>query len=496
MCHREEALAIFSVTTITRRRTMNKKKQTVKRRIFISNNRMVLVTLSLFLFVNMFVVNLYEHKYKDSMIDSCELADNTEQIRNILTDWNPSPKEEAINNLATKLNGYGFSIGVEVDSEVIYSNTDFLVSELIDEIGDHFETDGKVHIYVQDYMTVLAQNHMNEKMKVFAIAGEYSKFWFQKNSLTTILILLLIDGIFCIGALLIISRIFTKRLIEHITNPLDALLEGAKRMKEGNFSEPVKYKGDIEFEYVCDAFNEMQEHIMRANVEKESYEKTRVEMVAGISHDLRTPLTAIRGTIKGLKDGVATTPESREKFLDTAYRRTIEMDRLLERLFYFSKLETGNMPLIFEKTEWSEYLEAYVKRYKLLIENESIKIKNVKKGLFSNIDREQMNRILDNILENSKKYAETDKLEITINIFEEHTYVVLEISDNGCGVSEDKIPHIFEHFYRGDESRNIKEGNGLGLYIVKYLVDAMGGSVDAENSNGLTIRIRLPILDE
>lgn len=477
---------------------MNKKKQTVKRRIFISNTRMVLVTLSLFLFVNMLVINLYESTYKNSMSDSSELADNTEQIRNILTDWNPSPKEEAINNLATKLNRYGFSICVEIDSEVIYSNTDFPVSELIDGIGNYFEMDEKVHIYVQDNITVLTQNDMNEKMKVFAIAGEYHEFWSQKNSLTTILILLLIDGIFCIGALLIISQIFTKRLIEHITNPLDALSEGAKRMKEGNFSEPVKYKGDIEFEYVCDAFNEMQEHITEANAEKESYEKVRVEMVAGISHDLRTPLTAIRGTIKGLKDGVATTPELREKFLDTAYRRTIEMDRLLERLFYFSKLETGNMPLFFEKTEWSEYLEAYVKRYELLIENESIKIKikDVKKGLFSNIDREQIKRILDNILENSKKYAETDKLEITINIFEEHAYVVLEISDNGCGVSEDKIPHIFEQFFRGDESRNIKEGNGLGLYIVKYLVDAMGGSVDAENSNGLTIRIRLPILDE
>lgn len=476
---------------------MNKEKQTVKHRIFISNTRMVLVTLSLFLFVNMVVINLYESTYKNS-IDSSELADNTEQIRNILTDWKPSPKEEAINDLATKLNRYGFSVCVEIDSEVIYSNTDFSVSELINEIGDYLETDGKVHIYVQDYLTVLTLNDMNEKMKVFAIAGEYHEFWSQKNSLPIILILLLIDGIFCIGALLIISQIFTKRLIEHITNPLDALSEGAKRMKEGNFSEPVKYKGDIEFEYVCDAFNEMQEHITEANAQKESYEKVRVEMVAGISHDLRTPLTAIRGTIKGLKDGVATTPEIREKFLDTAYRRTIEMDRLLERLFYFSKLETGNMPLFFEKTEWSEYLEAYVKRYELLTENESIKIKikDVKKGLFSNVDREQMKRILDNILENSKKYAEIDKLEITINAFEEHAYVVLEISDNGCGVSEDKIPHIFEQFFRGDESRNIKEGNGLGLYIVKYLVNAMGGSVDAENRNGLTIQIRLPILDE
>ena len=489
---------VFSVKPITRRGTMNKEKQTVKRRIFISNTRMVLVTLSLFLFVNMFVINLYENTYKNSTIGSSELADNTEQIKNILTGWNPSPKVEAINNLATQLNRYGFSICVEIDSKVVFSNTDFPVSDLINYFGDYLETDGKVHVYVQDYMTVLTQYVINEKMKVFAITGEYHKFLFPKNSLNTILILLLIDGIFCIGALLIISQIFTKRLIDHITNPLDALSEGAKRMKEGNFSEPVKYKGDIEFEYVCEAFNEMQEHITEANAEKESYERARVEMVAGISHDLRTPLTAIRGTIKGLKDGVATTPELREKFLNTAYRRSIEMDQLLERLFYFSKVETGNMPLFLEKTEWSEYLEAYVKRYKLLIENESIKIKmkNVKKGLFSNIDHEQMKRILDNILENSKKYAETDKLVISINIFEEHAYVVLEISDNGCGVSEDKIPHIFEQFSRGDESRNIKEGNGLGLYIVKYLVDAMGGSVDAENSNGLTIRIRLPILDE
>lgn len=476
---------------------MHKEKQTVKHRIFISNTRMVLVTLSLFLFVNIFVINLYENTYKNSMIGSSELADNTEQIRNILADWNTSPKEEAINNLAAKLNRYGYSICVEMDGEVIYSNTDFSVSELINYLGDYLDTDGKMHVYVQDYMTVITQYDMNEKMKVYAIAGEYHEFWPQKNSMTTVLILLLIDGIFCIGALLIISQIFTKRLIEHITNPLAVLSEGAKRMKEGNYSEPVKYKGDIEFEYVCEAFNEMQEHITEANAKKESYEKMRVEMVAGISHDLRTPLTAIRGTIKGLKDGVATTPEVREKFLDTAYKRTIEMDLLLERLFYFSKLETGNMPLFFEKTEWSEYLEAYVKRYELSIENESFKInlKDVKTGLFSKIDREQMERILDNILENSKKYAETDKLEITINIFDEHAYVVLEISDNGGGVSEDKIPHIFEQFFRGDESRNIKEGNGLGLYIVKYLVNAMGGLVDAENSNGLTIRIRLPILD-
>lgn len=472
---------------------MHKKKQTVKRRIFISITNMVFVTLSLFILVNMMVINIYESERSKGNIEASELAENTERVKTILADWSPSPEGEMLINLATKLRTNGFSIGIEKDGEVIYSNTDFPVIDLIHEIGDNFMKDGKVHVYAQDYMTLLTRFSSNENMRLFAITGEPREFLKRESGLH---ILLLIDSLFCVGALLIISRIFTTRLTEHITNPLDALAEGAKRMKEGNFSEPVIYKGDTEFEYVCDAFNEMQEQITAANAEKDSYEKARIEMVAGISHDLRTPLTAIIGTLKGLKDGIATTPQAKDKYLDTAYRRSIEMDRLMDRLFRFSNLETGNMPLVFEKTEWYGYLEDYVTKYEALLGNESLKInrKAIKNGLFSNIDREQMKRVLDNILENSKKYAETEKLEITISVFGEQAFAVLEISDNGNGVSRDKLPHIFEQFYRGDESRNEKEGNGIGLYTVKYLVNAMGGSVEAENKDGLAIRIKLPMI--
>lgn len=168
----------------------------------------------------------------------------------------------------------------------------------------------------------------------------------------------------------------------------------------------------------------------------------------------------------------------------------------MERLFYFSKLETGNMPLFLEKTEWREYLNTYEKRYEMLEENDCVKlsVEDVKKEIYSNIDREQMKRILDNLLENSKKYADVDILEVSIRSFENDSYFVIEVSDNGCGVSDDKISHIFEQFFRGDESRNKKEGNGLGLYIVKYLVEAMGGFVSAENRDGLTVRLMLPII--
>lgn len=173
----------------------------------------------------------------------------------------------------------------------------------------------------------------------------------------------------------------------------------------------------------------MREAILAGQEKNRKYEKARTDMIAGISHDLRTPLTAIRGTIKALLDGVVSTPKQQRKFLETAYRRTGDMDILLNQLFYISKLETGNMPLTLSTIEVSAFIDNYVKGKRELLENEQIEV----------------------------------------------------------GVAEEKLPYIFDEFYRGDESRNQKEGNGLGLYIVKYLIEAMGGSVRAENADGLMI---------
>ncbi len=477
---------------------MNKERQSVKRRIFISNNCMVLVTLSLFLFVNLLVIRLFEMSSEGNMINSSELADNSDQIKNILTNWEPFDDEDSIRSVSEQLEMYGYKLCVEEDGKTIYSNTDYSVEDITDEIGQYIKSDSKVHIYVQNYMTFITKRDSNKQINVYALTGEFRDFWNQKNNFTIMLILILIDGIICIGALLLISQIFTKRLIKHIIIPLDVLSDGVKRMKEENFSEKVKYNGDIEFEEVCDAFNLMQEHIIEVNAEKEAYERARIDMVSGISHDLRTPLTAIRGTIKGLQDGVAQTPELKAKFLDTAYRRTLDMDQLLEKLFYFSKLETGNMPLFFERIEWKEYLENFCKKHDVILEKNvlNLKLEDVQQGIYSNIDREQMNRILDNLLENSKKYAEIETVNVIIRTYLKESYFVLEVSDNGYGVAKDKLNHIFEQFYRGDESRSKKEGNGLGLYIVKYLVEAMGGSVTAENRDGLTVQLSLPIIEK
>lgn len=317
------------------------------------------------------------------------------------------------------------------------------------------------------------------------------QFTLQRESL---LLLFLADALLCVAVLMLVSRLFMRRLSEHVMEPLNVLSEGAERIGRGELTQELCYTGDAEFEDVCAAFNNMQRSILREQEKNRKYEKARTDMIAGISHDLRTPLTAVRGTVKGLLDGVADTPEQQRRFLETAYRRTGDMDVLLQQLFYLSRLETGNLPLSLQMTEISAMIGEYVEDRRALYAKEPLEL-TAKTGTIQVellIDSGQLRRIFDNLLENSRKYAEVCPLIIGITLTRVNRGVCICFSDNGRGVPEEKLPHVFEEFYRGDESRGRKEGNGLGLYIVKYLTEAMGGSVRAENRDGFCVYIELP----
>lgn len=305
------------------------------------------------------------------------------------------------------------------------------------------------------------------------------------------ILLLVIDALFCIAAFIIVSSFFTRNLVRYIMKPLDALGTGAKRIQDNILTEEIVYSGDAEFETICDTFNGMQAHILEEQEKNRKYEKARNDMIAGISHDLRTPLTAIRGTIKGLLDGIAGTPERQDKFLQTAYRRTEEMNVLLERLFYVSKLETGNMPLNLVSVDLAGFINSYVKGKQEYLEEVEITADTGTVTGFARADVEQLQRIFDNLVENSKKYAEAVPLKMKLTLNRSEKGFCICFLDNGIGVPEEKLPYIFDEFYRGDESRNKKEGNGLGLYIVKYLIERMGGSVWAENADGLAVYMEI-----
>lgn len=314
------------------------------------------------------------------------------------------------------------------------------------------------------------------------------------------MILFSIDGVICVIVLLFVSFLFTKKLAQYITLPLNKLINGAKHVKNGDLSQEIIYKGLYEFETACENFNKMQKHILDEQTKNLKYEKARTDMVAGISHDLRTPLTAIQGTLKGLIDGIASTPEIKEKFLNTAYKRSLDMERLIEKLFFFSKMETGNMPLNMQTVDLSHFIEQYINTKKDLYSYDTLTIKYIKKtdndSINIKLDTEQLIRIFDNLIENSLKYANVPSVIITISLIETKEHATIVFADNGTGVPTDKLPHIFDEFYRCDESRNKKDGNGLGLYIVKYLITEMNGNIEATNDNGLCIYINFPITKE
>lgn len=381
-------------------------KNTVKRRIFISNTLMILVTLILFLLINMVIIKVYAESVENEFRVSADQILDDDGLEDIIKEWT-----------------------------------------------------------------------------------------IKKNQF---ILLFLVDGVFCIISLVAVSQIFTRNLTKHIMEPLDALNEGARRVQENNLSQDILYVGDAEFEKVCTTFNNMQDHILAEQEKNHRYERARTDMIAGISHDLRTPLTAIKGSIKAMMDGVAATPVMQEKFLKAAYRRTGEMDVLLNQLFYLSKLETGNMPLDIREINITEFLARYVCGKQEVLHQEEIELRAVlqERNYFAKIDPEQMQRILDNLVENSVKYSEKSPVHVEISLKSEGEKLQLRVSDDGNGVEEEKLPHIFEEFYRGDESRNKKEGNGLGLYIVKYLIEAMGGTVSAHNENGLVIELKLPLTDQ
>ncbi|MGI6117270.1 MAG: sensor histidine kinase [Bilifractor sp.] len=307
-------------------------------------------------------------------------------------------------------------------------------------------------------------------------------------------------ALFSVITLILVSRFFTRILTKKIMQPLELLEQGAGRIRNGDYSTPVLYEGDTEFEQVCAAFNGMQRHLKEEKEKNARYEKARQEMIAGISHDLRSPLTAIRGSVKGLLDGVVSEPEQQKKFLRAAYRRSGEMDALLSELFYFSKLETGGIPVQVQKLDLSEYLSNYCRSKKELPDYSEVEFVCEIPGQGMKpvqADPEALQRILDNILSNSRKYAGVSPLRFFVSLQQENGYQKIILQDNGRGVPKAKLDRIFDEFYRVDESRSRKEGSGLGLYIVKYLCEEMGCRVSAdldshhEGFAGLSVSILL-----
>ena len=192
-----------------------------------------------------------------------------------------------------------------------------------------------------------------------------------QNSFSTLAAVFFLTGAGAIAVILLLAAVFTRRMNRLVMEPLDALVQGANRIREGNLQEEISYYGEEEFENVCRTFNDMQKTILENQEQRARDERARRDMVTGISHDLRTPLTSVQGYIKGVLDQVADTPE--KQYLTTAYESTKEMNVLLQKLFDFSRMESGQMPFHMVRADLAEFAEGWTVQREAAVGRERVR---------------------------------------------------------------------------------------------------------------------------
>lgn len=484
----------------------------MKRKIFISNTAMVLISLLILFGIGGASVMLFKDEFMGIVKQNAELPDNIYEVESILKNDTEVPVSWQV--LSDELSAYDFTLYVsDANDRRIYTNARHGAMECIEELEkDPMDTENisRVRVYSIEDATI-ARSVMSDEAgslyNVYAVYyhGERSLLGMDRGVFEMFIIVFIIAGMIIIAGLLLCSQIFTRMMIKRIMEPVDKLSDAALRIDSGNFDEPIQYEHNDEFAPVCDTFNTMQQHLKEGIEKTQKYEKARTEMVSGISHDLRTPLTSVKGYIKGMLDGVAHTPEKQRQYLEISYKKACDMEKLLQKLFFFSKLETGNMPFFPKPVHMDSWLEHYVEDKAEEGENKGYAIEFIgggnadvqTDGWVADIDVEQTKRVLDNLVENSIKYANVDDLRICVRTDIVDDHIEIDVYDNGHGIDADKLPHVFEQFYRGDESRGSKnDGSGLGLYVCKYIIEQQGGSIEAYSRNGFGVRITLPRINE
>lgn len=332
--------------------------------------------------------------------------------------------------------------------------------------------------------TKLAQQAKNSSEVVYDISvGE------SANSQTQVR-LIAKDLLFTATVILVFTALSIGLWIyRSIATPLVKLKKATQNIKEGNLDFVLDVEGDDEFSELCRDFEEMRKRLKESAEEKVLLDKENKELISNISHDLKTPITAVKGYVEGIMDGVADTPEKMDRYVKTIYNKTNEMDHLINELTFYSKIDTNRIPYTFSKLNVEDYFGDCAEEVGLELETRGIELvyaNYVESGILVIADGEQIRRVIHNIISNAIKYMDKPKGIIQIRVKDVGDFIQVEIEDNGKGIAAKDIAYIFDRFYRTDVSRNSsKGGSGIGLSIVKKILEDHGGKVWATSRLGI-----------
>lgn len=298
------------------------------------------------------------------------------------------------------------------------------------------------------------------------------------------------DIIFVVVTVLVFTSLLVGTWIyRSIASPLVKLKNATKNIKEGNLDFELEVEGDDEFAELCQDFEEMRKRLKANAEEKIVLDRENKELISNISHDLKTPITAVKGYVEGIMDGVADTPEKMDRYIRTIYNKTNEMDHLINELTFYSKIDTNRIPYTFSKIRVTDYFNDCAEELQLELEVKGVDLvyaNYVDDSVLVIADGEQIRRVIHNIVTNSTKYMNKEHGIIQLRVKDVGDFIQVEIEDNGKGIAAKDLPNIFDRFYRTDFSRNSsKGGSGIGLSIVKKIMEDHGGKVWATSKEGI-----------
>ena len=301
-------------------------------------------------------------------------------------------------------------------------------------------------------------------------------------------------------AICVTNGILVIFVLKSILDPLKKLQTATHELRDGNLDYQIDYKSENEIGQVCADFDEMRRRLKESVEQQQKYEENRMQLIAGISHDLGTPLTAIKGYASGILDGIADTDEKREKYVRVIYKTANDMDRMVSELSMLSKLNLDKIPFYFEKVNVAASLDSYANDIRNSLENGGVEFeyeRTCPDDIYISIDIGQSKRVIRNLIQNCKKYKDTSKPEnrAKLTVLYEDGNVEFVFEDNGIGVADSEYEKIFDSFYRSDKARsNAQSGSGLGLAITKQIVERHSATISADRSSlgGLAVKITIP----
>ncbi len=291
----------------------------------------------------------------------------------------------------------------------------------------------------------------------------------------------------------LLPTFFSGRFLLSLRRSLLRLEQGAYRIMQNDFSTPIDAHPDPTLRPLFDTFESMRQQLKENNDQ-------RARFLMAVSHDLKTPLTSIKGFVEALEEGVVDNEEKKQRYYGILRTKTELLEERISELIDFSRMETINWRAQFTAFTIAPFLKELVQRHQLEAQVRGVAFTaalNIPEGIELRGDAKMLARALENLLDNGITYAgRGGRLELQAGLSGKGSLLHLILEDSGPGISDDELPLVFEPFYRGDRSRNTK-GFGLGLTSVKSIVEAHGGSIIAGHSpmGGAQFTVRLPLAE-